>query len=194
MAKHKAATYSDQEIIKGIIQGGPLREGWITRLYSKYLPMIHGGRKKYKLSEEELKDAYADTIIAISEQIARGDFEGRSKLSTYLYRIFFNKCVDIIRKNATNRSETGYELSHVKSHEQNALHALVEKDEVEHLLGYFEQLGDRCKQILLDWGYWGYNMHEIAERMGFKNNKSVISQKHKCFEKLKELLQKRANK
>ena len=57
MAKRRSATYTDSEIIAGIIEGGPHRQAWITSLYSKFLPMIHGGRKKYKLTEEELKDA-----------------------------------------------------------------------------------------------------------------------------------------
>lgn len=185
----RSMTYKDEAIIGGIQAGGPLREQWITRLYKKYLYFIHSARKKHKLSEESLKDAYADAILALSDQVIRGDFLGKSKLSTYLYRIYFNKCVDILRKEATNKSTPQEEWGYIASHEKSALHDLELKDDIQMLLGYFDQLGETCKQILMDWGYWGYNMHEIAERMGFKNNKSVISQKHKCMGKLKKIIQ-----
>lgn len=181
-------SFSDAEIVEGIQQGGPMREQWITRLYGSYLHYINKARVKYQLSDEDLQDAYADAVIALGEQVADGRFREEAKLSTYLYRIFFNKCVDIIRKYATNRVVAMPDLPDTGLTERDSLDDLAIQDQMEVLGKYLDQLGDRCKQILLYWGYWGYNMHEIAEKMGFKNNKSVISQKHKCFEKLKKMI------
>ena len=48
---------------------------------------------------------YHDTVIAIINNIASGKFEGRSSLKTYIYQIFSNKCVDLLRKKTTNKAK-----------------------------------------------------------------------------------------
>lgn len=182
--------YEDESIIAGIQQGGAMREQWITRLYGKYFRFLHQGKAKHNISEEEAKDAYSDAVIAVSEQIAANKFRGDSKLSTYLYRIFYYKCVDIIRQKPTLRKVELQEAAEFEVLEADPLDQVIREEQLAELEGYLDQIGGKCKELLLDWGYWGYNMSEIAERMGFKDNKSAISQKHKCMQKLKSLLSK----
>ena len=184
-------TYSDEAILAGIHTGGAMREQWITRLYSKYFRYLHQGKKKHDISEEEAKDAYSDAVIAVAEQIAANKFRGESKLSTYLYRIFYYKCVDIIRQRPTLRKVALQEAEDFERPEPDALDQLVQEEQLGELEQYLKQIGVKCRQLLLDWGYWGYSMGEIAERMGFKDNKSAISQKHKCMKKLKSILSKK---
>lgn len=181
-------TYTDEAIVAGIQAGGAMREQWISRLYRQYFRYLHQGKQKHDISEEEAKDAYADAVIAVSEQIAAERFRGESKLSTYLYRIFYYKCVDIIRQKPTHRKVALQEAEAFEEVEANPLDALELEEQMTVLASYLDQIGDKCRQILMDWGYWGYNMSEVAERMGFKDNKSAISQKHKCMQKLKTLL------
>lgn len=167
-----------------------MREQWITRLYEKYFRFLYQGKSKHNITEEEAKDAYSDAVIAVSEQIAANKFRGDSKLSTYLYRIFYYKCVDIIRQRPTLRKVELQEAEEFELLEADPLDQVIQEEQLAELETYLDKIGAKCKELLLDWGYWGYNMSEIAERMGFKDNKSAISQKHKCMQKLKTLLSK----
>ena len=85
----------------------------------------------------EAFNAYSDCILAAIEKISNGTFEGRSSLKTYLYQIFHNKCVDLIRKNATNKSS------------MNRTESISEK---------LNQLSDKARsvvQLLIDKADWG---------------------------------------
>ena len=59
---------------------------------------------KYTITQEDAFDAYSDTILAAIGKISERRFEGRSSLKTWLFQIFHNKCVDLIRKNSTHKN------------------------------------------------------------------------------------------
>ena len=48
---------------------------------------------------------YSDAVLTVIEHLTSGRFEGRSELETYLYQIFTNKCVDLIRRNTTKKAQ-----------------------------------------------------------------------------------------
>jgi hypothetical protein len=48
---------------------------------------------QYTIAQEDAFDAYSDTILAAIPKIQNGSFEGRSSLSTWLYRIAANEAL-----------------------------------------------------------------------------------------------------
>lgn len=179
---------SDQQLIDGILKGGSTRERCIAAIYDANIGFVYKLQQKQSLEEDEARMAYADAVVTLSEQIASQKFRGDSKISTYLYRIFFNKCVDVNRKKSSNRITTTDEFPVLAEDSKNMQELLELGDEVKQLHGILDRIGEKCKQILIDWGYHGYTMDEIAERAGLKNAESAISQKYKCFTKLKKEL------
>ena len=94
---------SDDALIKNLQQSQPNKRRAEEALFKKYIYFIKEGVNKYSLQEEEAFDAYSDTILQAINNIVSDLFENRSSLKTYLYRIFANKCVDLIRKKTTNK-------------------------------------------------------------------------------------------
>ncbi|MCU0327239.1 MAG: RNA polymerase subunit sigma-24, partial [Spirosomaceae bacterium] len=92
---------ADNELIKGIRAGGTQRRYFENLLYDKYSYLIRDATRKHKIEEEDASMAYSDAILTGIENIASGRFEGRSELKTYIFQIFYNKCVDVIRRNTT---------------------------------------------------------------------------------------------
>ena len=144
-------------------------------------------RRKFHLDREASLDLFADAVIALITQIESGTYKGDSKLSTYFYRIFYNKCVDLLRKNTTNTVEL----------DDNQAHLSVGKSELEHWHDRFQveeikvsldKMGDPCRQILMDWGFWGYNMKEIAAKVGYSTADQAKKRKYKCLKQLRELI------
>lgn len=180
---------TDEDLIAGILAGGRRQEAAIRQAYEQFFSIVHqGGRRHARLSEEELLSAYHSAILAVRRQILHARFRGDASLKTYLNKIFFNKCIDILRKNSTVKEETVAELPGSMTVNPEALSNLIREEELELLLQLLEQLGQSCRQILLDSEYWGYSAEEIAQRIGFSSAASVTSKKYTCLQALKRLL------
>lgn len=184
------AIVSDRMILEGIQAGGAKQELAIKRLYEQYFHLIYNGRKKYhQLNDDELLMAYNSSIISLRRHILNRTFREEASLWTYLNKIFFNKCIDIIRKVSSNK-EDAYETLPEKEDEQgNALTAMTDNEEFNQLVAQLAQLGEPCKQIIMDSEYHGYNSEEIAQRIGFSNARSVNSKKYSCLQRLRKLIE-----
>ena len=185
MLGKKAAT--DQEIIQGIRSGGVQRERYEYLLYRLYANFVIKRPGKYRISNEEARDAYTEAFLAVVDHINSGRFRGESSLKTYLSRIFRNKCVDKHRKNTTVKIEWVEEFPNLADESRNFLKNLMGKEELEQLKQLLSQLGERCRKLLLLSGQ-GFSPSEIAKEMGFKTAKSASSQRYKCLEKLKGII------
>jgi RNA polymerase sigma factor (sigma-70 family) len=184
----------DEEIIEGIRAGGRKQEKSIRLLYETYFHLTFSARQKYpQLREDELISAYNSAILAIRKQVVEGRFRGDSSLWTFLNTIFFRACVDILRKLPTNLIENAPELPEQESGNPNALQQVMEKEDFEHLISTLNQLGDPCRQIILDSEYHGYASEEIAQRIGFSNAKSVNSKKYNCLKRLRKMIHRQPN-
>ena len=144
--------------------------------------------KKFNLPAEQVLDAYTDAIMILLEHIQNKRFRGESKSSTYLYQILFNKCRDLLKKSSTKKIEFSDFINTVEPSSQTFMKEFIEKEDVKNLHKYLDQIGQPCKNILLDWGYWGYKMEEIAGRNGFENGDQVKKRKYKCLQKLRKLV------
>lgn len=143
--------------------------------------------KKVGIDKDDALDAYSDAIVELIHQVQKGNFKGESKLTTYFYRIFYFKCIDIIRKDSTNQKKIEFDIEHEAKSLNIETQAIIKEDFLK-MKGLISSLGDLCNQILMDWGYWGFSMEEIAERTKIGNAKQIKDRKYNCMKKLKTLL------
>lgn len=188
MQFRKKGDLSDEEILIGIKAGGSEAQRVTNHLYDRYAGLIYDGIKKYRLSEEDAVDVYADAIIAVGLQIQQDKFRGDSKLKTYLFRVFYNRCLNKIRDNKAKHIDLIHELPDYPTTGKSILQTLITQEEVDTLIQYLDQLGEQCKKIILMRDYYGYSPEEIATEIGFKNARSVSSMKARCRAKLKQLI------
>lgn len=151
---------------------------------------MHTIKTKLNMSSELIKDAYADSISTIIWNIDTQVFKGDSKLSTYLYKILYNKSVDLLRHSSTYKNEAYVELTDDIPQEATSdiSRQLEIKLDVEKVKEEILQLGNPCNAIILDWAYWGYSMAEIATRNGIESADKVKKKKYNCLQKLRSLL------
>lgn len=151
------AQSSDQDIVDGIRMGGSQRAHFENRLYYKYRYLIRDGTQKHKIEDEDASIAYSDTILTVIEHIATGRFEGRSELKTYVYQIFSNKCVDVIRKRTTNTMQAFQRVSiddlliPIPDSQRTALADLIRQQDHHRIRQLLTVIGERCQEILTLW-------------------------------------------
>lgn len=181
--------WSDEELIKAFARRGALRESATTQIMTDFIHYVPTVAKKTGLDKNAALDAFTDAIMDLVDQVADGRFKGESKLSSYFYKIFYFKCIDLFRKNSTNKVDYQKELPEQTDKELSTARVMEIKEEMTDLERYLKLIGTPCRQILIDWGYWGYNMVEIAAIIGLKNSKQAKDRKYKCLQKLRKVMQ-----
>jgi len=182
----------ERDIIDCIEKNGTERKKGEERLFNRYAYFIKEGIHKYSLSQEDAFDLYSDTIISAIEKIVNGSFQGRSSLKTWIYQIFHNKYVDLLRKRSTNKSSIHRTLSisdplfQVADSSKTIIQQLMDKTDWTVLRQKLKEVGDNCRQMLMFWAD-GYSDKEIAVAMEYKTSDVVKTTRLRCLEKLKQL-------
>lgn len=184
---------SDAALIEGLKAGGSQRQIFERDLYKAYFYLIQHGTKKYGITTEDAASAYSDTIISIIQQVLSAKFEGRSTLKSYTYQIFSNKCVDLLRKETTNKRKADHGMSidslvmELPDGARNVVQQLIAKEQRSSLMQRLQEIGEKCKQVLLFFED-GYSDKEIAGMMEYNSAEVVKTSRLRCLDKLKKLM------
>ncbi|MNL13553.1 RNA polymerase sigma factor [compost metagenome] len=184
---------SDAALIEGLKAGGSQRQIFERDLYKTYFYLVRHGTKKYGIALEDAASAYSDTIISIIQQVSSARFEGRSTLKSYTYQIFSNKCVDLLRKEATNKRKADHGLSidslvmELPDQARNVVQQLIVKEQRINLMRKLQEIGEKCKQVLLFFED-GYSDKEIAGMMEYNSAEVVKTSRLRCLDKLRKLM------
>lgn len=147
--------------------------------------------RKYGLSEQDLLDVYQDAYITLYENIAAGKLvKLSSSLSTYLISIGKYKILERLRKNKYDvKNETLLDLTGQTDEYLTSFNLEIEEltPDEELLAQYFNQLGDKCKAILIMFYYKKYSIREIMKAGNYNTENVVKSQKSRCLKTLKQL-------
>jgi RNA polymerase sigma factor (sigma-70 family) len=184
--------YTDQEIIEQLRQSGIDKRRSEEELFNRFSYFVREGMTKHGLSEDESFNAYSDTVLAALENIKNTHFEARASLKTYLYQIFHNKCVDLLRKKTTNknsvhRSETiSDRLMHLSDSARSAVQKLIDQADWSRLREKLNEMEEKCRQLLMYWGE-NYTDKEIASLLQYKTADVVKTTRLRCLDRLRKL-------
>jgi RNA polymerase sigma-70 factor (ECF subfamily) len=184
--------YTDQELIDQLRQSGTDKRRSEEQLFNRFDYFIREGMTKHALSEDESFNAYSDTILAALDNINKEHFEARASIKTYLYQIFHNKCVDLLRKRTTNKNTVhraemiSDRLMQLSDSARSAVQTLIDKADWNRLREKLKELEEKCRQILMFWGD-NYSDKEIASFLQYKTADVVKTSRLRCLERLRKL-------
>lgn len=182
----------DAAIILGLRQQNFSKRKAEDQLFSQYAYFIKEGMQKYSLTEEEAFDAYSDSVLYVIGNISAGVFEQRSSIKTYLFKIFLNKCVDLIRKKTTNKQaihqtvEITSMIDMIADAGKTIIQRLIDNTDTALLQLKLQQLGDNCRQLLSLFAE-GHPDKDIAAMTDYKSSDVVKTSRLRCLEKLRQL-------
>jgi RNA polymerase sigma-70 factor (ECF subfamily) len=184
--------HADQELVGQLRQGGIDKRRSEEQLFNRFSYFVREGMTKHALSEDESFNAYSDTILAALDNIRNTQFEARASLKTYLYQIFHNKCVDLIRKRSTNKNSVhrpdtiSDRLMLLSDSTRSVVQKIIDKADWNLLREKLKELEEKCRQLL---SYWGdnYSDKEIASLLNYKTADVVKTSRLRCLDRLRKL-------
>jgi len=192
MGFENASRFTEQDLIFSLLQDGITRRRGEDQLFEQYAYLMHDATRKHSITYDEAYDAYSDAVLSVIESISNRSFEGRSSLKTYLYQIFHNKCVDLIRKKSTNKYSVHRTVSlpdvlhELSDSAKLIIQQLAEKADLDLLKRKLNELGENCRR-LLTLSAEGNADKEIAVLMDYKSSDVVKTSRLRCLEKLRQL-------
>lgn len=170
---------SDEEIVFELKKGNTTV---LKYCYKKTLGLVEGMVMKNGGSREDAKDLFHDALLVLNNNCRTTDFELTSSLSTYLYSVCRYSWLNLVNKR--KRSED----VNVKLYEETWQVAYKSTTSMmDAMMQAMDKLGEKCKEILLDYYFGKFSYEEIAENLDYASGQVVRQQKYRCIQKLKEI-------
>jgi len=180
---------AEKDWIESIKNGG---EAELNSLYALYREeFISWSGSVYKLDEAVAADVFQDAVITFYWNVKKGKLtELTSSVKTYLFAIGKNLSLKRIKKDSKMVVDSQV-LEYNASFEFDEVNLEVtERQQV--IAALLKNLGDPCKSILKMFYFDSFTMDSIAERLGYKNENVVKTQKLRCLQKLKAMFEQKS--
>ena len=153
----------------------------LTQLYRQGFPPVRRYIDRRGGSTQDAQDVFQDALVVLYEQATSGTLVLTASASTYLLSISRNLWHQELRRRARLPYESlPDELNATTAEEPDSLTepALAVRD-------YVEQLGEKCKSLLLGFYYFQQPLTQLAASHGYRSVRSATVQKFKCLERLR---------
>ena len=153
----------------------------LTRLYRQGFPPVRRYIGRHGGSEQDAQDMFQDALVILYEQAVGGTLVLTASASTYLLSISRNLWHQELRRRARlPRENLPAACENLAAEEPEAL-----AEPTFAVLDYVEQLGEKCKGLLLSFYYFQQPLAQIAATYGYRTVRSATVQKFKCLERLR---------
>jgi RNA polymerase sigma factor (sigma-70 family) len=175
---------SDARILDLIRRGD---EEGLVLLYQANRRMVAAFIQRNSGTQEDAEDMLQEAVVILWEKVRRGEFEYRSKLSTFLFATVKNLWY---RRLAQMRREIPSEMDPDRTiaDDPSPLDEALESEQARLVQTALERLGDPCKTLLVLYYWEELSMEEIARKLGFANAQTAKSKKYQCKKALEKLL------
>jgi len=158
---------NDQPNIAAILAGDS-RE--FSLLVDNYKNVVFTVALRMLKHREEAEEVAQDTFIKIYRSL--GKFKGDAKLSTWIYRIAYNTCLDRLKKN--NRDKKSFAIDEIEGFEikdvDNALDGMVQSEKAELVRKCITKLSAKDSALLTLFYLEEKNLHELGEILKMNEN------------------------
>ncbi len=156
------------------------RERALAQLYRRAFPLVRRHVCQQGGSAQDAQDVFQDALVVLYEQAVGGTLVLTASASTYLLGIGRHLWHHEQRRRARHPHEALPDaLAHLATEPPTPAEPAVA------VLDYVEQLGEKCKSILLAFYYFQQPLAQIAETHHYRSVRSATVQKFKCLERLR---------
>jgi len=179
--------HKDQKYIEALLNND---EPQIREIYKKWGPEARNFVLKNKGTPEDAKDIFQETIAALLIRIRKKQFTLTVPLGGYLYFIYRSKWLNKLAKNKKNlvtiKDLEGYKDDNHLETDLSEINLLEMRSTI--FKTCFEQLSERCKNILNGRYEDGLKGAEIMKKHELPSVGAVRKAMYDCRENLKKLM------
>jgi len=178
---------ADKEIID-ILRRGEYHEvdRILTYLHKRVYRQVKTFIGKYYGTTNDAEDVFQDGLLSIYKLARRGDLNQDTNAEAYLFAICKNLWFQQLRKKreivSLEDNLTDFKVKEV------GLFRMMKQEEKKEIFRLLEQMGENCRNVLIDFYYRRVRMREIAERMGYSSEQVAKNRKSECLKKLRKLM------
>jgi RNA polymerase sigma factor (sigma-70 family) len=182
----------DTELIQMILSGGKPLNKAVTLLHQHFKSMVCQHITQNSGRPEDADDIFAESLIALIQNVLDGKFRGESSIRTYLKRIAHYQWLNKLRarkpiiafEDHMAEAEELPELNLDPVPTDARLEAMV--------ANLMQQIDPKCAQFF-HLRYWcKQRMEQVSVTMGYKNAQIAKNKHQSCLKLLRDLLDKDA--
>ncbi len=144
---------------------------------------------RFRCAQSEALDVYQEVMLVFYENIMEGKIDHlRSQLKTYLFGIGRILLLERFRKAQRYTSLPEYDGG-LPAAEAVVNHQLELSERQQLLRQAIDQLGERCRDLLLLLYYHRYTSEAVMHKLDYKNKDVVKSQKARCMRQLRNWIE-----
>jgi RNA polymerase sigma-70 factor (ECF subfamily) len=162
---HESQDYSDRLIVDQIVEG---QKDLFRLLVRRYQRPVHSMGMGFFRNDEDASDFTQEVFLKVYRNLSR--FEGRSRFSTWLYKIAYNTAVNDINRRNEYRSLAEKNTAAEASHDETPERILIRGAARDAVLASLRELPQRYRICVDMFFFYGRSYNEIEAITGFPVN------------------------
>ncbi len=159
--------------------------------YESYREAYVNFARRYTDDQELIADSYHDAFIALYENIVEGRLTSlHSSLRTYVFSVAKYTLFAKLKKRGKEISTD--EITEEVSLPSGLMDTSLNDERIEEVRRAIQNLGNKCREILVLFYYRRYTIDAITHAMSYKNENTAKAHKSRCLKQLRELVHQKA--
>jgi len=151
---------NDTEMLNLCRKGDPAALSLLIQKYGEYSENVI---RRIVRSNEAVKDVSQETWLRIVRKIGR--FQGKCKVSTWLYRISMNESYRYLERFGSKAGQGGEDPDQFLSEDAGALNKAIEKEEGDRIRNLVNELEPAYKSVITMFYFMNMRLADIARSL-----------------------------
>lgn len=161
------------------------RTATLTQLYRRTFPAVRQYVQRRGGTDQDAQDVFHDALLVFYEKTVAGTLTLTAEPGTYLTGVCRNLWHRELERRARHPHTDLAEAQHQSADDAPPTLAEGPALSPDAVLAYVEQLGEKCRSILLAFYYFRQPLAQIAATHDYRSVRSATVQKFKCLERLR---------
>jgi len=178
------ANLTEKQLIEAIRSGADSKV--FVYLYEKVFPKVKAFVLKNGGDLDESKDIFQDALLVFCSKVKSDKYEHATEIDGFIYAVSRNLWINRF-KIKIRKSHLTLDDIHAQG-DDDVEKVMILREKQKSLNELVGQLGDVCKELLVNVVYHKLSMKEICDKMGFANENVAKTKNYKCKQRLIQLI------